>query len=1071
VVDDAGGNSVIRKIEAFDALRAPLAPGVTLVEASAGTGKTFAITRLVLRLLLEEKVDELSQILVVTFTEKATQELVTRIRAVLRETASIWSDSKPTRTSRNEDLYWLCGQHEAKGPGIVRRAMGSLDDLGVSTIHGFCHRVLQESALETRIHFTSTFIEDDTEPLERAAYDWVRKTVAPRSDAAELVVEKAEDPAQWVGSLVRPYRRHPRTRVEAGTELSATLLKDFVEHVHGAFEREKNRRHLMGFDDLLRRLQNVLEAEGSDGPLAGRIRARFRVALIDEFQDTDPTQFPIFSTAFTGCPLFLIGDPKQSIYSFRNADVHAYLRAVEAANAHYTLPRNYRSTAELVASVGALFGYRPRSFLYDESKISLPAVVAAGDIEVPPSLLEDGRRPLEWMWVGEEYNTSAKGVSKERGLELVTEKMTGEIVRLINDGLPGGKIAVLVRRNVEAQAFKKALDAAHVPAVVGSDGDILASDEGEELVRLASAIADPRDAWAVRGAMATLLWGSDAAEIASTLTSEGNAAWTDITDSFVEARDLWERSGVAAALTSLLAKQRAMPRLLALPGGERRLTNVRHLIELVQEASEEDGLAPGAFRAWVARERDVPNTPERRELRLESDSAAVQILTIHKAKGLEWPVVFCPTLWYVRGDFPGPLDVQMSITSQGDEAVLDLDSPLAGARKSEERNEALAEALRVAYVALTRAESRCYVAWGHFIDAESSALGWLLQGGSTGIEKQALDSLVAANVATMACRPINDYIAGTLPARASISAEQLVARQFPLTAGQFTTWRASSFSALTAGVYESEGRDVDDPISVPLARERASDLDGFRGFPAGADAGTALHALFEHLDFPSVGALPEQRVADSLASYAMSPKPGDRWAVRDVRGMLETICTAVIPGTNASLVEVPMEATLREWRFALAVENCSVGAIADVLERSGSEHVRGYAPRLRTLRDDAFRGYLNGVVDLAFEREGKWWIIDWKSNWLGAADSDYAPDAIAREMQEAHYILQYHIYLLALHRHLRARQPGYDASKHWGKVAYVFLRGVTGRDDNGWYVDAPTRELLEALDQALGGTA
>jgi exodeoxyribonuclease V beta subunit len=1071
MVDDSAGDSVTRKIEAFDALRAPLEPGVTLVEASAGTGKTFAITRLVLRLLLEKKVDELSQILVVTFTEKATQELVTRIRAVLRETASIWSESKPARTSRNEDLYRLCAEHEEYGPGIVRRAMGSLDDLGVSTIHGFCHRVLQESALETRIHFASTFIEDDTEPLQRAAYDWARKTLAPRSDAAELVVDSAEDPAKWVKDLVRPYQRHPRTRIEAGAELPATLLKDFVEQVHGAFEREKKRRHLMGFDDLLRRLQSVLEAEGHDGPLARRIRARFRVALIDEFQDTDPTQFPIFSTAFAGCPLFLIGDPKQSIYSFRNADVHAYLRAVEAADAHYTLPKNYRSTAELVTGVGALFGYRPRPFLYDEGKINLPTVVASGDIEVPPSLLEDRRRPLEWMWVGDEHNTSAKGISKEYGLELVTAKVTNEIVRLISDGVPGGNIAVLVRRNVEAQAFKKALDAAHVPAVVGSDGDILASDEGEELVRLAAAIADPRDAWAVRAAMATLLWGSDAADIAATLTSEGNAEWTDITDCFVEARDLWERSGVAAALTSLLTRQHAMPRLLALPGGERRLTNIRHLIELFQEASEEDGLAPGAFRAWVARERDVPNTPERRELRLESDSAAVQILTIHKAKGLEWPVVFCPTLWYVRPEFPGPLGVQMSITSQGDEAVLDLDSPEAEKRKGKEQDEGLAEALRVAYVALTRAESRCYVAWGNFIGAESSALGWLLQGRSTEIEKRALDALVSANASTMACRPINEYVASPLPARAVVPAEQLVARQFAMVAGQFTTWRASSFSSLTAGIYESDGRDVDDPIGVPVARARASDLDGFRGFPAGADAGTALHALFEHLDFPSVGALPEQQVADSLASYAMSPKPGDRWEVRDVRGMLETICTAVLPGTSASLVEVPMEATLREWRFALAVENCSVGAIADVLERCGSEHARAYAPRLRTLRDDAFRGYLNGVVDLAFEREGKWWIIDWKSNWLGAADADYASDAIAREMLDAHYILQYHIYLLALHRHLRARQLGYDASKHWGRVAYVFLRGVTGRDENGWYIDSPTKELLEALDQALGGTA
>ena len=320
----------------FNALSVALEPGVTLVEASAGTGKTFAITRLVLRLLLEGKVEHLGQILVVTFTEKATQELIGRIRAVLRDADRVWSDTPPPRDASNEDLFVLRELHGSAGAPIVRAALGALDELGVSTIHGFCHRVLSESALESRVPFGGTFLEDDTEILQRLTQDWMRRRVLHAPDAAALVSDEGEDPQAWIRNLVRPYLRHPRTTIDAAPEFAPQLLKDFVLNVSKAFEQEKQARHLMGFDDLLRRLHDILVAEGPGGLLASRIRERFRVAMIDEFQDTDPTQFPIFSTAFRGCPLFLIGDPKQSIFAFRNADVHAYLKAAANIERRYT---------------------------------------------------------------------------------------------------------------------------------------------------------------------------------------------------------------------------------------------------------------------------------------------------------------------------------------------------------------------------------------------------------------------------------------------------------------------------------------------------------------------------------------------------------------------------------------------------------------------------------------------------------------------------------------------------------------------------------------------------------------
>ena len=398
----------------FSALTVPLDVGPTLVEASAGTGKTFAITRLVLRLLLEQKVPGLSSILVVTFTEKATQELVTRIRHVLRLAELVWSDQPPAEDDANRDLFALKALHGEAGRETVRRAIASLDDLAVSTIHGFCQRVLSESALESRIPFRTTFIQDETEPFGRAARDWARVRLRDDPEAARIVVDSGTSPEQWIRDLVAPFRRTPGTRLEfdpAFTEQS--LLADYIGTVDRTFEEEKQRRHLMGFDDLLRKLAGVLRTEGPGGPLAQRIRTRFSAALIDEFQDTDSTQYAIFENAFAGCPLFLIGDPKQSIYRFRGADIHAYLRASRSAPHRYTLLENYRSTTAYVRAVETLFTRAPDPFFVPTHDIGYPQVMAARTPTPPGGLGADGGAALQWWWVDGTLGAKGKFVSKE----------------------------------------------------------------------------------------------------------------------------------------------------------------------------------------------------------------------------------------------------------------------------------------------------------------------------------------------------------------------------------------------------------------------------------------------------------------------------------------------------------------------------------------------------------------------------------------------------------------------------------------------------------------------------------
>ncbi len=1099
-------NMTDRVVLPFDVLTVPLDPGITLIEASAGTGKTFNITRVVLRMLLCGTVDELSQILVVTFTEKATQELVTRIRATLREARAVWSDTPPPRTESNADLFVLRDTHGTSGRAIIERAVRSLDDLGVSTIHSFCYRILAESALETGVPFTARFLEDETGPFQRAAHDWARRTLVTDAEAAQVVGARGADPVDWVRQLVSSARQRPGTRIEAGDTAEASLLAAFVRDVQQRFEREKARRQLMGYSDLLSIVQTVLEREGATGPLATRIRTHFRAALIDEFQDTDPVQYASFRIAFTGCPLFLIGDPKQSIYSFRGADIRTYLRVAAEARDRYTLLRNFRSSEGLVRAVDATFRFRgDRPFHLTEAEIALPRVEAAKHDQ---PVIPGDRQPMEWIWIDASHATSRGKVSGSAALSLGITAVTQEIVRLRAAGVAGRDIAVLVRRNRNASEMQRALDAAGVPSVIGATDDVLMSEEGKDLIALARAMVQPRNPRAVRAAMATYIWGSHAAEIAFTASGDGEAEWTHITAQFSDAQSHWMQFGLASALTRLLAARDATVRLLAMPDGARRVTNIRHLLEVFQSAAAEEAIPPAAFDAWIEREHGVPNTPERREMRLETDSAAVQILTTFKAKGLEWPVVFCLDLWQTKMPGKRTLDVDIATVVDAQGPVLDIGSPLVEMRKKAQREEELAESLRVAYVALTRAQSRCYVVAGVILGTEGSALGWLLpQGGAHGTEP--LQALIAQHPAIMSLRAVHEYGEGAQAAPLALTDETPVARAVEWSNGRFKTWRKSSYTALTGkahvarvrppadiaadatadgGFDDAEGRDVEgEPTSGAPGTVADTDaantnavtnapvsdmLRGFRALTAGTDAGNALHSLFEHLDFTSADTLTLETVRDTLHAVGLRPKPHDRWTVADVRAQVIATCQAPIPGTNFSLAQVPMGATLREWRFTLPVGAFSPRAVADVLTQWGSPHAKAYAPLLRALPTDAFRGYLTGSIDLAFEHDGRWHIMDWKSNRLrrGMVES-YAQAPMQDAMQHMHYTLQYHLYLLALHRHLRIRQPGYDAAQHWGQVSYVFLRGVTGHGDDGWFTDVPSASLLHALDRVLGGAS
>uniref|UniRef100_UPI00333FBD63 UvrD-helicase domain-containing protein n=1 Tax=Gemmatimonas sp. TaxID=1962908 RepID=UPI00333FBD63 len=795
----SGGTSPTR--QHFNVVHSPFAEGVSLVEASAGTGKTFNIAMSVIRLLLEERapnvplVDRVGNILVVTFTVAATDELVARIRTMLR-----WADEvyqgRPTGApyATGQLLRQLAAGRESLAKARITAALAELDTLAVFTIHGFCKRILDEFALESGTAFGAALLEDDQELLLGAMQDWWRRrfyddaalagyavthgwgpttfaedfalwsrfpdvTVdpAPSIDAARAAVQHAvadfaavwnEDAfralitdMQWtkdapcgnadaLADLMRqataavagdlgaaevvgrslgvealqevagkrsnadkakraaiaewPIAMAASSLAEALTTFEQAVRMDCFAQVRHAMQEEKRRRNALGFDDLLERLSRALQAQGSNGLLAKAIRSQFHAALIDEFQDTDLHQFRIFDTAFAGKPLFLIGDPKQAIYAFRGADVHAYLAAVRRANPQFTLGENFRSTPRMVNAVNAIFAQRAEPFV--ESAIGFVPATAASNEGTPAPL--EGTHALQWLFVEPEERKGKMGVTGTRQSEqLLMSACVRHIAKQITNGWKPRSIAVLVRTTREGVVMADALRECGIPAVVSGMGNVLQSEELAELYAMLEAIASPRHDARVRGAMATHLWGSTANEVLRISSPGYEAEWDAAIATLTELRDLWISHGFLQMVQTLLLQRTVAERLMAYDDGDRRLTNVRHAVELLHHAAVSQSLNIEGLLRWIASRRaDSAREREVSELRLETDADAVQILTIHKSKGLQFDLVYCPSMFRAYPTNPKePL-----LVHEGDGVVFDQGSSQRDLRLQQAEVERLA---------------------------------------------------------------------------------------------------------------------------------------------------------------------------------------------------------------------------------------------------------------------------------------------------------------------------------------------------------------------------------------------
>ena len=906
-------------------------------------------------------------------------------------------------------------------------------------------------------------------------------------------------------------------------------------------------------------------------------------------------------------PFIVVGDPKQSIYRFRGADVFAYLAARRTARERLPLGRNWRSVPALVEAVNAVFD-TSAPFVVPEIEYHpvAPARPGGNPLHVAP----DGCGAALRFWLIPRTE-NGRPRTKDSARPIAVDATANEIVRLLELGargeatiegkaLTGADIAVLVRTRAQGRLIADALRVRGVRSVELDDRSVFETREAEQIERLLWALVEPAREARVRGALAGDLFGLDAPALLA--LDEDEPAWGEWVERLAGWRSEWEARGIGPVLLRLLEGEGGAERLLAHPHGVRRLTNVRHLADLLQEAETQRRLAPAELAAWLSRRRTVgaEGPDESAQLRLESDEQLVRILTVHGAKGLEFPVVFYPFAWDARapGRSRGAGDAAYHQGEAEDyREVLDLD-PDERARDLAWLEE-FSESLRLFYVALTRAKYRCVVAWGQVRSAEHAPLAWLLhrtyrepahEPSAEGSARSGAESVARPNgapfpgsaagagvgrgggpqtgaIGAPAAVPTPGPVPQEVPSGGSFAAGpedagdalraaadrfaalgagewreevEAYARRFPgrisvtvlgtepgevrsslLSVGpppvlaardlhrplrrirQMTSFSALSADAHPAGVGiaadASTGRSPAGPGYVELeqpdhdqheepsgdAPEPGEDEAGARDrertvftFPRGPVAGSCLHRIFEKLD-ESSGRDSGEPDLDALCREALEDFGiADAW--RPVaRTMVEQTRTLRLRepgkdgagGTGGFRLRDPVR-RLVELEFRFPVEGLDRARLGDRLAGYGyPDPFAGPPESAEEGERPPIHGFLRGFVDLVVEHAGRWYVIDYKSNWLGADPGDYEPDALAGAMRASGYTLQYLIYLVALHRYLAVRLPGYDCERHLGGTFYLFVRGIDPAAGmcRGVYFDRPSAACLQALDDCFRG--
>lgn len=1156
----------------LDALNLHLT-GRHLIEASAGTGKTYNITLLYLRLLLEKKLT-VQQILVVTFTRAATEELKGRIAGVLRECLANWGDYLP-----DAGFFYNMQQRTeiAEAKVLLDEALLNLDEAAVYTIHGFCKQALTQRAFETGMTFDAQMEVDAKDISLEAVRDWYRR-LAVNAHAYKLVENEWSGPESFLNEFANLiYTREPfeydevepavrdfltlKENIAAALEANMPTLMAYTDvkggsqgqdelaqllhwlkqpadepppSIEGAFFKymtkvikplltplkevcdtsnsgpfaqlqklrainlaaeaitwcraristAKQKRNQFDFNDLISSLHHALHLAPGKDRLRQALQQQYPVALVDEFQDTDQLQFELFDAIYptqsANVALFMIGDPKQAIYGFRGGDVFAYLNARKLATNHWYMDTNWRSTTELVQGYNQLFSAdnEDKADAVFRFGIDYAQVAASNKTEDKPlqqttTVTDATHHALAFAYFPphEDYqpkNTKKANPPHTKAFQAVIANWVASEISAVLSGttrigarsLCANDIAILVRNKNEAAEIKTALaDFGLASVYLSAKDNVFESKEAIALQRLLAGVLELENTRKMMAALSTEFFGLQPNDLAS--LSEDEIRWENLREQFVSLREQWLNQGLMPMVFALMESSYE-------PGfdnSERALTNTLHLLELLQTASVEHNL-PESLLAWFEAELANPSKASDNELRLESDDNLIQIVTQHGSKGLEYPIVFVPFATYFSKRLKRSLTMTYHHRDNYRASTFLGDNSRIYAWYEEEQQ---AEDVRLLYVAITRAIYRCYLPVTAFADGHLSPLGLMLNltnaDPETLLEK--LTSLQAKQPAAISLSVIEgDSFHPTATTNiVKINLPTAKTKEFQRTLEQ--QWRMHSFSSLAHWQLRTQQsrvlRDPETSSSLPADLPPSPNVaPGLRfEFTKGAEAGNFLHSLLETISFNAPN---WSDCNDVFSAHAHLLKNRNEELIDWLNECLQTRLPC-----GVSLSDITEERQLKESSFYFTIPRLQVDKLFDCLRayRQAQDNI-GDLPHILPNRNE-IDGMMCGFIDLIFEHENRYYIVDYKSTFLGTTFADYQPDAIKSNIEESNYDLQFLIYTLALHRHLRQCIPDYSIEKHLGGVYYLYLRGLQNNESvensTGIFHTTIPPEIIHWLDQ------
>ena len=1231
--------------------------GKHLIEASAGTGKTHNITRIFLRLLLERELP-IEQILVMTFTKDATEEIRGRIDDFIRESLHNWDRLVV------EDDYFKSLSNNLLGKGIgasevkarLTQALLYIDEAAIFTIHGFCKRVLNQYAFASGISFNA-LMETDTQDITlEACQDWYRvlaltnesnnqdfrlvtefwsepnsfinqfskalttenalhvqdpenisvefKALVEQAIASlqanntlltEALIEvkkgaerekRQQELAQlltWLAALsadvegqhgkmpdafidgrrfgrsklkaelVEAFasvnqvkKQHPELAKQLNRAKALLVVRAGIYHIRAEITRKKLQANVMGFDDLISTLHHCLVNEPKQ-VLANSIFSQFPVALIDEFQDTDPQQFSILKAIYyhqANAALYMIGDPKQAIYGFRGGDIFAYLSARNDCDYQWLMDTNWRSSAAMVTGYNRLFyGNDLSADAVDVFGYQIPYLPVKASPNAHEKLFADSEfNALQFI----HFNVEQEGSSKDGKAKAVKQSYRGnmaswcanEIVRLLASqdvNISSGDIALLVRDGTEAAAIKQALNQCGLASVFMSNrANLLQSDETKHLLQVLQGILFLENDRLYTAALASPLMGFDREKLLQLQHDEPQ--WQKLKISFEKLRNEWQFKGFISMALQLMHQHFHIDvgdnadSYGANNNADRILTNLLHLFELLQGASQRHR-QPQELLFWFEQQSQIDNPEVEAELRLESDENLIRIITQHGSKGMEYPVVFVP--FATRHKDPlkfGNRNVSF-IEYHDENGVLQHSLDGSVAARATMAEEAYAEAIRLLYVAVTRAEKRCYILSTGFEHFEKSPLGKTLKWTADSDIATSLQQLVQDNPNEIALTVLDNYLSdestdNQLDHQLASQHENKIGSDLASTekpqpaVARFNgkierDWWLSSFSALSKNLrhngVSAPDRDNQDGVLAVGDNELESSLNPHLNNPSninshelrftltkGAQTGNLLHDILEQTDFSAPDwqkschwPLVKYGVIDATAdtvkqvnddakgvSALSSQEHSEARLIQWLEAILHTPLT---DSRDLSLAQLKPLDTLRETEFYYPMRSASSSQLTKLLTEhrntrkdnalnsvSSSRH--GHRVHLPSYQQ--LKGMMHGFIDLIFHADGKYYVCDYKSSHLGDQYSDYNDSAMRHNIEKSHYDLQYLIYALALHRHLKYALADYDPKQHFGGIYYLYLRGMSNQAEHhgcGVYYRQITLAELAQLDDIFAG--